>query len=152
MTIQMKLFALLWIVMILRVAGAFIGGRQALRLRHETKYRQIYEWFTALGTGLMLWGIADLGLIWRSVVNDFSRCSEYNPNILWYSIVLHFILAGGVWTITLAILNGRSPGFLRGSVFWILTKTRLMDSEKKFNDRLVVHTPSPIPNLPKDKV
>lgn len=143
MTLQMKLFAALWLVMILRGAGALIGGRHALRLRHETKYREIYEWFTAIGVGLILWGLVDLGLIWRSIVNDFARCAEYNPNILWYSIGLNLLSAVAVWTITLAILDGRSPGAIRGTLFWILTKTKIMDSTKKFNSRLKVTQSSP---------
>jgi hypothetical protein len=143
MTLQLKLFTALWLAMIFRGVGALLGGRHALRLRHETKYRQIYEWFTAIGVGLVLWGIVDIGLIWRSIVNDFARCSEYSPDILWYSIFLNLLSAIAVWTITLAILDGRAPGALRGAIFWLLTKSKIMDSDKKFSSRSKVMESSP---------
>jgi hypothetical protein len=127
MTTSMKLFVLLWLVMASRVFGAIIGGREALRIRHRTKYRQIYEWFTALGIGMILWGVADLGLIWNSIVNGPPNRSTYPSKTLWFSISFQLIETMAVWIVTLVILNGGTPGYIRRSIFWVLTKIGVMD-------------------------
>lgn len=141
MTSSMKLFVLLWLIMVGRVFGALIGGRQALRLRHGSKFRQIYEWFTALGVGMFLWGIGDLGVIWNSIVNGPPNRDAYPTVSLWYSIGFNLDITVAVWLITLVLLNGGSPGFIRNSIFWLLTKLRIMDSEKKFNSRFQINVP-----------
>lgn len=127
MTLSMKLFVFLWLVMVTRVAGAIVGGRQCLRLRHITTYRQLYEWLTAFGVGMVLWGLADLGILWNSIVNGPPNRDAYPSKTLWYSILFQLVETGAVWLITLVLLNGGTPGFIRTSIFWFLTRIRVMD-------------------------
>ena len=140
MTTPMKLFVFLWIIMVLRVAGAFIGGRQCLRIRHVTRFRQLYEWFTAFGIGMIMWGAADLGIIWNSVANGLPNRDLYPSKTLWVSIGFQLLESGAVWIITLVLLNGAAPGFIRRSIFWMLSKVRIMDFADPVQD--------PRPNLP----
>jgi hypothetical protein len=130
----MKLFVLLWLIMTGRVFGALVGGRHCLRLRHLTKFRQLYEWLTAFGVGLVLWGIADLGLIWNSIANGPPNRDAYPSKTLWYSIGFQLLETLGVWLITLVLLNGGAPGSIRRVIFWVLSKVGVMDFPNPEND------------------
>jgi hypothetical protein len=130
MTTSMKLFVFLWLVMTSRIFGSLIGGREALRIRKnielKPKYRKIYEWFSAFGIGLIMWGIADLGLVWNSIVNGPPNRESYPVKALWFSISFQLLQTIAVWVITLVILNGGAPGHLRKGIFFVMLKIGIM--------------------------
>lgn len=119
--------------MVTRGAGYLISARQCFRIRLLTKYRQLYEWFTAFGVGFFLWGLADFGIIWNGIVNGPLNRDQYPSKSLWYAVWFQLLETAAVWLVTLILLNGGTPGTIRASIFWTLTKLKIMRSDSNFN-------------------
>lgn len=127
----MKLFTLLWLIMVTRAAAAGMTARTLLRMRSRTNNRWLYEWFTALGIGFGAYAASDLLGVWNSVVNGPQVAGLYTLWYLWQALAYELAQWAGIWLIYLVVTNGDDPGWVRSALFCVLTKLRLWNPPRR---------------------
>jgi hypothetical protein len=122
MTPSMQLFVFIWLAMTSRVWATVLAGRQCFRYRQTTPHRVIYQWMTAFGLGMWGYALTDAVIILNGVFNSPVDRAAYPTGPLWVSMLSQFGQSGAMWLITLVLLNGGAPGFVRAAIFWVLAK------------------------------
>lgn len=120
-----RVFVALWLIMITRCTGVAMGARQCLRIRNRTSDEIVYEWFSALGFGFSLYAVSDVLSVFIGIAFGPSAL-VYSQRFLWMALILELVQTAGMWVITLVLMNGGAPGFVRKNLFRILTWMRFM--------------------------
>lgn len=117
---MMKLFTVIWLLILSDGVAAFVGARAAWALRAEDHRR--FELAVALSFGLMSYSAARFS----SVVNSIYHVTGAAPanSQLYWSIVNAALQSLGMWVIALTLMNGRAPGRVRRALTRALNLAR----------------------------